>query len=266
MTDLGASIRMEDRFRFSRDTAAFGEGDPWEWAVPAAFRALADPHGGPLPKRPDKHTDHAQALGYWTALHRLLVYRLGWARPGRGLRAWYDAGQPTDDPTLALVSRVWLADGLLDDYLAWLSGQPLVFLRSTWSAGSPMFEHDPDERLSPAWQRWLDAHQESSVSHISKEGDSLHLSGHPGEEAERDPKATLTITDARDRRAVFVTRSKGAWYFDALKRMQELPDLTPNSWHVDVVTTPVGFMGTYRLSRQTGLIFTGKHSVHTLGN
>ena len=44
----------------------------------------------------------------------LMAFSLGWTRPSRGLRRWYDAGQPTDDPHFGLIADVWAADGQLN--------------------------------------------------------------------------------------------------------------------------------------------------------
>ena len=37
------------------------------------------------------------------------------------------------------------------------------------------------------------------------------------------------------------------------------------SWPVEVVVKPLGWLGTYRLSRETGLWFSGMHRWHQLG-
>lgn len=265
VTDNDKSMRMPDRFRYLRDSASFAEGNPWEWAITSAFRAIVDGCESAVPKAPADDTDHAQALGYWSALHRLLIYRLGWSRPGCGLRRWYDAGHPTDDETLAFVSRVWLADGLLDDYLAWLTGQPLVFSGPDWGSGREYFQHSQEE-LSPEWRRWLEVHEASPASHAEKRGDSLHLSGHPGQVGPRDPSATLAVVNERERTAGFMTGAIDGWYYGALEQIGALPDRAPNSWHVEVVVKPVGHLGEFRLSRETGLLFSGRHRTHMWGN
>ena len=89
-----------------------GKGE-WFWGVSGVFRALAAPLTGQLvPAAPELRDPHKQALGYWGALHYVLLHRMGWARPDRGLRWWYDAGKPVDDPTLSLISEVWDRDGV----------------------------------------------------------------------------------------------------------------------------------------------------------
>jgi len=48
-------------------------------------------------------------------------------------------------------------------------------------------------------------------------------------------------------------------------RQVTLPDLGERSWHVDVFAKPAGWLGTFRRSRETGLWFQGKHSIHIKG-
>ena len=85
-----------------------------EW-VPAVHQALAGPQARrPMLRAPEPGDDFwPGALGYWSALLHLLVYGFGWSRPDRGLRWWYDAGRPADDPKLALLREIWDADGQL---------------------------------------------------------------------------------------------------------------------------------------------------------
>jgi hypothetical protein len=45
-----------------------------------------------------------------------------------------------------------------------------------------------------------------------------------------------------------------------------LDSITPEpSWRVDVVCQPLGWLGTFRRSRRSGLWFTGRHRWHELG-
>jgi hypothetical protein len=93
----------------------FGEQAEWGFAIPWEYQALADPAGGRPMLRPPRSGDDlwSGALAYWGSLLHLLVYGFGWSRPDRGLRWWYDAGKPTHDLKLALLSEVWEADGQL---------------------------------------------------------------------------------------------------------------------------------------------------------
>ena len=217
----------------------------WFWGVPGALHALSAPlTGQPVPAAPAPSDPHQQSHGCWGALHYVLLHRLGWARPDRGLRWWYDQGKPVDDLTLSLISEVWDCDGNLDAYLAWLlQGQP-VFLDPK---PQPWAEWPTDrEPLPPYWVRWVAEIQAaadlSGSSHFQGGRDPLHLSGHSGEAGEPDPASTLTVTSRSDRRAVFLTDTMDAWYFDLAKKAQKLPDTGQRAWRVDVFVRPVGFL------------------------
>ncbi|TFC34128.1 hypothetical protein [Cryobacterium sp. TMT2-42-4] len=249
--------------------AQYGGQYEWFWGVPGVFQALAAPLTGQMvPAAPETNDPHEQRLGYWGALHYLLLHRLGWARPDRGLRWWYDQGKPAQDPTMALILAVWDADGHVDAYLAWLlKGQP-VFL----APESQPWAEWPTERepLPDRWVRWaadIERAGELSESKYFLGGwDPLHLSGHTGEGGEPDPASTLTVTSRTERRAVFVTDTMNAWHYDLAKKASKLPEGNKPPWRVDVFVRPVGFLGTYRKSYQTGLWFTGRHSYHAAGN
>jgi hypothetical protein len=91
------------------------------------FKALASPFTHePILAAPQR-LEAGSPLAYWSALLNLLIHSFGWARPDRGLRWWYDAGKPTDDPRLQLLSQVWDADRQLDWFAAWLWTTPSIF-------------------------------------------------------------------------------------------------------------------------------------------
>src|SRR4051794_21160982 len=90
---------------------ASGEQAEWGWAIPAVYRLLAAPEPRqPFPRKPHNESDN-EVSTYWASLLQLLVYSFGWPRPDQGLRWWYDAGHPADDPRLALIDQVWRQDG-----------------------------------------------------------------------------------------------------------------------------------------------------------
>lgn len=77
------------------------------------------------PRADPQSTSARRRSGQWT--RRLLVraaapacYGLGWVRPDRGMRWWYDSGKPTADRTLRLMADVWDVGGQLDWFAAWL--------------------------------------------------------------------------------------------------------------------------------------------------
>lgn len=249
-----------------------GGTQPWFWGMPGVHQTLASPLSNAAVPEPPYGPDspHHATLGYWTPLHNLLLYRLGWSRPDRGLRWWYDAGKPVDDPTLAFIAAVWDRDGRLDGYLAWLLRLESVFLDPTRDAYGSHPGHDFS--LPEAWRSWFaetirqrDAALYPNFS-FDISGDSLHLCRSGGQNYVPDAAATLVVTDTANRRAALHTSSADNWYSTLTTKAVSLPEIGNNSWYVDVYVKPIGFLGTYRRSRSTGHWFSGRHRVHSPGN
>lgn len=264
------AIHEEPRIR-----DALGDQAQWGFATPWIYRALASPFTREsfvqAPKRGD---DIMRGPGaYWTALLNLMIYRLGWVRPDRGLRWWYDRGKPIADRTLQLVSQIWDADGQLDWFAAWLwsttysTPEPGLLKEAT---GYVIDAHGP---VVPDHDRWLqDRFKEANASSIPAPvtyhggGDQLHLSVHiNGPLLATRGKPLLVRTTTAERRAVLMLDSMIGWYRALATESRSLPKLSGHSWRVDVVVKPVGWLGTYRKSAETGLWFAGRHSVHVRG-
>jgi hypothetical protein len=245
-------------------TAKSGEGPGWGDAIPGLFRTLAAPLTfEPMPalsEPPDRHPD---ALGYWTALLHMLIYSLGWARPDRGLRWWYDTGRPVDDPRLAVLDHVWRRDGYLEDFALWLSN-------STWILPlhqlAELTGHADDDVTVEPHPEWTAAARVREHSMFDGGSDPYHLSVHTTGPLEQPRGEALLLRSGRtDRQAVLILDSMVGWYRALSEEGAALPELGERSWHVDVVVRPVGWLGTYRRSRATGLWFSGRHRSHTPG-
>lgn len=100
------------------------------WGIELVVRALAGSRVPVLPTTAGTTIDHTQYLAHWHGLHFLLVARLGWNDPGRGLRAWHDQGRPPGDATLDFISSVWGKDNTLDTYIAWATRNHPYFIYS----------------------------------------------------------------------------------------------------------------------------------------
>lgn len=238
----------------------------WFWGVPDAMRSFAAPTSpARLPARPVTGDPHAQSLGYWGTLHYLLMRRLGWSRPDRGLEWWYSNGRPTNDPTLALIEQIWNADGGLDVYFGWLiSRRPILGLLSSDDSQAATSNSDD---LTPKWAQWLRrVRTDNPFEYMDTSGDGLHLTRSVLEHGTPDPLATIARIDNDARRAIFSTSDMSSWYSDLARIGSSLPMMGVQSWKVDVVVKPVGFLGTYRRSAHTGLWFTGAHRFHQHGN
>jgi hypothetical protein len=247
-----------------RETNLGGQSG-WSWGMPGVYQALAAPRSYcAVPAKPRDESPHEASLGYWAALHHLLIYRLGWSRPDRGLRWWYDSGKPTEDPTLAFLAEVWDRDRTLDRYLAWLLTRGVEFHTNS----SPIYLDGP-RPLPRDWESWLAQNSQvydssSNVDHhFFTEGDTFHLNRHL---QSTDPSSEATITVTKDRHAVLVTADAESWYATLGALGATLAPLNNRSWYVDVFVKPIGFMGTFRQSRSSGNWFSGQHRIHSPGN
>jgi hypothetical protein len=243
-------------------------GGQWEWcwAVSLPYRAVNTPSvGAPMPAAPRSGVDFMQYLGYWTALQSFLTYSFGWTRHDRGLRWWYDAGKPIDDPRLALLDAVWERDGTLLAYAEWchdslgsFGHQPLA----QWTN----YDSQP-EVLTPEWElRFRVLSQQRKDDGTTPHGKHLEGGDHAAGPAADHYEAVLTVTDSSARRAVYTSRTALGWYRGLVELGAKLPPSSDASWRVDVYVQLIGFVGTYRRSRKTGLWFAGRHRFHSVGN
>lgn len=228
------------------------------WGIELVLRALAGSRVPVLPTTAGWQTDHEQYLAYWHGLHYLLVARLGWSDPGKGLRAWADGGRDSEDETLTFIEAVWGHDGHLDKYIAW----------ATRSLQHSLADVDRQTAEPTAeWMRWAQLQQDDSPMRI-EDTNGPHFGPIDAEtEAIRDGRkgSILVVVDRKARRALYVTGGAG-FYEDLRRRWDELPNVTPDTWRVEAFNRRLGYLGDYRRSRETGLLYVGKHSVHLLGN
>ncbi|MDQ6798497.1 MAG: hypothetical protein M3011_10865 [Actinomycetota bacterium] len=253
---------------------ATGEQYEWGYPIPWMFRALASPLTNErMPAAPQRGDDTYAATGYWASLLHLLCYSFGWARPDRGLHWWFEAGKPTeDDPRLQLLSELWDADGQLNWFAAQLSSMTTAMNTFPLATLAEVTGYR-DTRAGDSFGRaWIESQRSAAAasgipSPISdSSADPLHLSYHcSGPLQEPVGKPVLLRSDNDRRQAVLRLDSMVGWYRALVEQGATLPELPGRSWHVDVVVRPVGWLGTYRLSRSTGLWFAGRHRFHTPG-
>ncbi|TFD51099.1 hypothetical protein E3T43_17030 [Cryobacterium sp. Hh7] len=156
----------------------------------------------------------------------------------------------------------------MDVYLCWLlRGQP-EFLGQDYTLVPKWSEHL--RPLAAPWERWANEVQAATGLSGSKnfqvEGGPLHPTGHSGEGGKADPTSSISVISRSEWRAVFLTSTMEAWYFDLDKQAKKLDDIGQRALKVDVIVRPVGFLGTFRRPSVTGLWFTGRHRNHTPGN
>jgi hypothetical protein len=259
------------------DDASLGGQHPWVWATGLPYRALAAPlSGAVMPQSPRAllqrneyghvEGDFDHAIGYFAALQSFLTYSFGWTRHDKGLIWWLDQGAPAADARFGLIRDVWLGEGMLEHYLSWCVEH---FHISVFDA----FEHVVDDQplvLSPDWRARLGAiRTQRDVDDPSLRPDQMHLQGgeHIGRPATGHADARLIGVDPGSRSAVLISQTVSGWSAELMRLGSELPTLSGGrSWRVDVHVKPVGFLGTFRRSRATGLWFAGRHAHHIVGN
>jgi hypothetical protein len=250
----------------------FGDSGPWTWWVPSVWHVLADPGGQHLlPTRPGPETEHFETISWWAPILHLLVFSLGWRRPDHGLRWWFDAGRPTEDARLELLDRGWGEHlGLLAAWL-WTEAGPDLAARVARATKTDL----PDAPVLGVPNEWLikfhNVYSSGEVFSYTPWGggtDPMHLANHVSSilDRTRATKATMLRGTPASRRAVLIVDTYAGWYAELHRLGRTLPQLPGDrSWHVDVLCRPIGWLGTYRRSRQTGRWFAGQHRYHQRG-
>lgn len=258
------------------DGAVLGGQRLWTWAVGLPFRALADPLGGTvMPASPrsliarneygHSEGDFDHALGYFSALQSFLTYSFGWTRHDKGLIWWFDNGCPAEDERFALLRDIWSHDGMLVRYLAWCVQHPLTGLLDDFH---PRVDRSVLQLSAPWRSRVHEARVEAEKDDLSTRPDQMHLqAGHVSGPSRGPIDAKMIGVNQHDRSAVLVSETESGWYNALVRYGAKLAvEGASRSWRVDVFVKPIGLLGTYRQSRDSGLWFAGRHAHHAVGN
>ena len=175
--------------------AVTGEQPDWGWGIPLVHRAIASPSEGlPVPRKPAEGCNFSNALGYWAALLHVCLYTLGWVRPETGLFRLLESVDPEfgdvedldaglddaeADPRVQLLRSVWLHDGDLALFVAWLSRFDLYQYRDLLGE---VTGQRFDQWTFEVDRQWVE-HQADRAAQVqyptpAPGGDPLHLSGH----------------------------------------------------------------------------------------
>lgn len=289
MTDSAGGISVDLAHLSVAQTALDDEsnsalaGQKEWWAhVPRLHRVLANPRGNEsFCALPPNDAPHKDFLAFWLPALYLLIYNFGWTRPDLGIRWWFQSNRPLEDERMELLRLVWDGNDQLDLLAAWLWSQPHLLS----DCRARMFDlcetpiPGPIQPIDPGpewWRRFDERFKEPNegVSHavmvhdpFHGGTDPLHLGAHitaPLEDPRTQPM--LLRGDGASRRAILSLEEMQGWYALLTSATACLPDLGSRSWHVDVICKPVGWLGTYRRSRKTGIWFSGSHRYHEVGN
>ena len=251
----------------------------WCYLIPALHEGFADPvREVPFPVLPT-HPTQPQASPFWETALYLCRYMLGWVDVGLGLQWWESAGRPTVTPELDALSRLFAEEPQFREFALWtwaggIEGNELMMALA--HGGSRQLSlperRDPTAFCGEDYVRQVDHRHETESAeptaspwfggsnglHLGHSG-VTHSPGQPGDDVE------LVRSDERRRRAVLLLDEAAGWYGVLCRAGRELPQDGWKSFHVDVVVKPLGWLGTFRRSGESGLWFRGKHSVHIAG-
>jgi hypothetical protein len=206
--------------------------------------------------------DLFDTCAYWEPLLYLLYFLFGWRDPGKGLLWWYRQERDClNDKRLTLISETWGRQGKLDLFAAWAWEQP-----NQSTLNSYITKRDVNENEHYPWD--LSVKEMEGLYKYDPYyggGNPLHL-GHSCQALQPIRQEASLQYDKNTRKAILILESIKGWYAELDKLDDELPSLIKRSWYVDVFVKPVGWLGTFRKSRETGLWFNGKHSLHIVGN
>lgn len=246
-----------------------GEDLPWALGLRDVYRALAAPTAGEaVVEAPRSPLDVDHQVAYWTPLLHLLVYGLGWSDPAAGLVRWDGAGRPAEPGVLALLAALWSADGGLEGFGAWVDeATPFLPVLHELRARVGLPRGDVVRRAPDHWQVVRDEVSDGPGSTFARwrGSDPLHLGGHLSMPLGPSRRPARMHLGSDGRSAVLTLPTMAGWYRALLEHGTGLPP-TSRSWRVQVVVPPVGHLGVFRLSRETGLWFSGRHRWHSAGN
>jgi hypothetical protein len=257
-------VRSNHELPAQDDPTLVGQAE-WCHLIPTLHRILANPSEAVEMPQIYKHMKFSEACAYWETAVYLLRFLLDWRDPGTGLQWWYRNNQEDlGDPRLTLLNQVWNSEGQLDLLAAWFweHGQSANdrrgqdFLGKAWwdifqrtHSNKPIYDHDP-------------YHGGYNALHLGHSG-SLPCSG---SDLPTTSIGTLLRSDLKERKCVLILDEARGWYDQLILHGETLPPLDNQSWHIDVVVKPMGWLGTFRQSRKTGLWFQGRHLIHVAGN
>lgn len=227
----------EDKYAREIGEWLLGDQALWSKYLARAWREVSDTHNGETfptwieaGKKPRwRYKAHA----VFTAYVHLLRFRLGWTKPGLGLVRWHAQGRPPLDPVLEFIGRLQ-GDGL-DWFVCWAANLDGV-----------------DVPADLPYRDWT-------------AGDELHISMHcfaPGIVPGWDPPGIESWPSAfRMVPGVLVSEDYTGWW--------NLLSIAPDDAfapHLDVVVSPIGWIGRYQRSPRTGIAHATTEEAHLLGS
>jgi hypothetical protein len=252
-----------------------GDPGPWHRHVKSAWQAsITKTSGVRLPRdpgleyinNPTSGSTHAKVISYWSPLLQLLVFGLGWARPDAGLLRWREMGYPQSDPILRTVLRWWGTEGVLD-FLGWAQARngfgdiaatlgDANGVPTRTSEMFPMFPGDEEIALHRQTDEWAKVWGDGTDPH--------HLIPHAAIALEPgwstfDPQPNVLTSHWGTGPSALTLNGYAGWYLHLIKLFDQATQ------EVDVIVKPIGWLGTFTRSPESGLWHRGDPHIHNMG-
>ena len=241
-------------------------GDSWCRYIPLLHRIVADPLlRESFPILSDRF-EHSETCAYWETLYYLLTALFGWQRFDKGLDWWYSVNKADQkEPLLRLIQELWDNEEQLDYFAAWAWTQEYCTTPEDISP-SAICKH-ASYGNEDWWRNFKRKGCQLSNNPFYGGTNPLHLGHSQSFGRETNEIGTpMMYFDTAQRKAMVIAGHFTTWRRDLESFGNALPNLSNRSWHVEVFDRHVGFLGLFRRSRDTGLWFIGKHSLHMRGN
>lgn len=193
---------------------------------------------------------------YWSSLPHMALGPLGWKDPALGIARWILLGMPPSTPELSLIASRWGLDALI------------YFSQADWIPGN-----DKTLLLEFSGQPAGDIISNSGRESILKGARALHMCDHFWQQFFSVESPELGSWRMFERHPdndspeyVLILDQFQGWY-RALTQLdgREFSGGISPGVPVTVIARPVGLLGTYRRSSQTGRWYSGSHEAHLLG-
>ncbi|MDQ0076803.1 TY-Chap2 family putative peptide chaperone [Arthrobacter oryzae] len=204
----------------------------------------------------DPSSEFNERHRYWSSLPHVALGPLGWKDPALGIARWILLGMPTSTPELALIASRWGLDALI------------YFSQSDWMQGN-----DDTLRLECSSQPAAQIISKSYRASVLEGARSLHMCDHfwrqffSVESPELGSWRMFERHPDNDSPEFVVILDQFQGWYRTLTQLdgREFPGGISPDVSVTVIARPVGLLGTYRRSSQTGRWYSGSHEVHLLG-
>ena len=170
-----------------------------------------------------------------------------------------------------LIGAVWLSDGQIDYFHEWLRNVLAprgMGLHAATEIGPPSQSAPAQPNSSLTSELIGQANEQLLPTPLGwGDNDALHLTGHCsgplGQLSHVAESETFSASSAS--RAVLLSDSAMGWYRSLMRYGLQLRASGLSEPSIDVVIRPIGWLGRYEQSPQTGVWYTGPHHLHVVG-